>query len=245
MELEFFIVAPEIPDLIEVEDELNFITDRFASYPQPPLRGIVTASDIEHETQRHHADVLFIASHNEQNGGIVVSDGHIAEDEIAAWVKQLGASLLILSVCNGATIAKRVHRATGCNVLFCRVDVADREAMLYTARFVNALARCDSYKEAYAFAGNAHGRFVLLESKMMQGALSELTQQIKNLNTEVVNLRVEMASLKVEMNNLKEKNTVLPVAAESIPIWEIRVYALIMGVVAVGIFFILLRGGQW
>lgn len=210
MNLEFFIVAPEIPDLIEVDDELGFITDNFVVYPQPPLRGIVTAADIEHEAQRHHADVMFVASHNDPGNGIVVSDGYVAEDEIAAWVKMVGATLLILSVCNGAKIAKRVHRATGCGVLFCRIDVADREAMLYTARFVNALVRCKTYKDAYAFAGNAGGRFVLLEPKIMQGAISELTEQIKALGTAVTDLRIEMAELKTKMSNLEQKNAILP-----------------------------------
>lgn len=210
MNLEFFVLAPEIPDLIEVDDELNFISDKFIIYPQPPLRGIVTAADVEHETQRHHADVLFIASHNDTNNGIVVSDGYIAEDEIAAWVKQIGATLLILSVCNGAKIAKRVHRATGCGVLFCRIDVADREATLYTARFINALVRCKTYKEAYAFAGNAGGRFVLLEPKMMQGAISELTEQLKALGTAVTDLRIEMAELKAKMSGLEQRHAILP-----------------------------------
>lgn len=238
MNLEFFIVAPEIPDLIEVDDELGFITDNFPAYPQPPLTGIVAASDIEHETQRHQADVLFIASHNDANG-IVVSDGRIAEDEISAWTKQLGATLLILSVCNGATIAKRVHRSTGCYVLFCRIDVPDREAMLYTARFVNALVRCDSYEDAFAFAGSANGRYVLLKGKDVtgSGAVTRLAEQIDALRAEVTNLRVEMALFKSELHNLKERNSILPEPAID-PRWLwvfLGFMALIAGGIVVGL----------
>lgn len=241
MNLEIFAIAPEIPDfepLVEVDDELNFISDRFVIYPQPPLVGIVNAADIEHEVQRHQADVLFIASHNDENG-IVVSDGRVTEDEISAWVKQLGASLLILSVCSGAKIAKRVNRSTGCYVLFCRIDVPDREAMLYSARFMAALERCDSYDEAFAFAGDARGRYVLLRGKDLtgSGAITRLAEQLDALGREVTNLRIEVVKLSQELNNIKEKNAILPEPAID-PRWLwlfLSLMVLIAGGIVVGL----------
>lgn len=225
MNLEFFVLAPEIPDLIEIDDELGFIADHFAIHPQPPLAGIVNAADIEYEAERNQADVLFIASHND-NDGIVVSDGRINEDNIVGYARALGATLVILSVCDGERIAKRIHRATGVAVLFCRIVVADRDAMLYTARFVSALARCDSYHDAFVDAGNARGRYGLLEGREMNtggttGAISALSEQLSALSREVSGLRVEMASLKAQMDFMRERAQIPP----SLPISSAWLYA--------------------
>ena len=244
MDLDFFVIAPEIPDLIEVDDELDFITDKLTGYPNPPLSGIVTAADVEHEVERYHADVLFIASHND-NDGIVVSDGRINEDHISGYVQSLVASLVILSVCDGERIAKRVHRATGVAVLYCRIEVADREAMLYTARFVAALARCDSYHEAFSATGSARGRYVFLEgdgnlnNATQPGAISDLARELSALRAEVVGLRVDMANLKTQMDFVREQARI-PLPAQIEPFW-MYVFGALMLLMTTGIFVGLFR----
>lgn len=254
MNLEFFAIAPEIPDLVFVDDELGFVSQFFPLYPQPPLTGVVNAADIEHEVNRftsagNIADVLLLASHAD-NSGIVVSDGYVNEDHISSWCERLGCSLLILSVCNGERIAKRVRRRVGCAALYCRVDVPDRDAMLYTARFVAALAQADSYSEAFALAGSNGGQYVLVGGDMMsgQGAISRLsnsvseltinlqsvtanvrsvTEDFKEFRSEVIKLRIEITALNAQVENMKKSNAILPEPTIK-PLWAYVFFALLI-----------------
>lgn len=161
-----FVVAPEVAQLFDVDTELAALAENFEILPQPILTGHVTIEDIAHEAAKYMADILLIAS--EMTGdGIQVTGGHINEEHIAGYVKALGATLLFLSVCDGEQIAKRVFADTKCAVVYCRIAIPDREAALYTARFMRALAQTDDYREAWRLAGNARGKYVLLAVTQM------------------------------------------------------------------------------
>lgn len=193
-----------MPDLPDVAEDLAAIAKYHTVLPVPPLIDIVTSADVNHEIAKLETavDAIYIATHGDVGRILLSNDSYVGTDDLAYFIRQSGATLCILNVCQAESLAYRVFYAAQVDVMYAKFPIADREASIWIVRMSRALYDNEGYAEAFKQAGNAGGRYGFLsvrEGVMPNtpgGAIDRLTEQVYRLDT----------SLTVQIKVLEERS---------------------------------------
>lgn len=203
--LRIFLVAPEQPELINIDSEIAAIAEYHEIIPDPHLVGFVTGRDVQHEALKsaNRCDVVLFSTHGDVNGILVSNNEYINAEDVSAYIRQLGATLCILNICDSEQLAYRIFYMTKCDVIYCRVKVEDREASMYAGRLAKALYDAETTAEAYSKAGNARGKYELLnvDKALSDKTVSDIAAQIDRLTQAVSRLEASAQ----EQKQLRDK----------------------------------------
>lgn len=180
-----------MPDLPDVAADLAAIAKYHTVLPVPPLIDIVTSADVNHEIAKLETavDAIYIATHGDVGRILLSNDSYVGTDDLAYFLRQSGATLCILNVCQAESLAYRVFYAAQVDVMYAKFPIADREASIWIVRMSRALYDNEGYAEAFKQAGDAGGRYGFLSAKGVVvpntpgGAIDRLTQQVYSLET--------------------------------------------------------------
>lgn len=146
------LIAPE-SGLPAIADEVRAIS---LSLRPVILNGTVTRRDVLDRIRLSTWDVVWFATHGDQNG-IQLSDGYVSADDLIAVIRASGAWLVIINTCSSKYLAMEINSEVNVDVIATITDVEDVTAYQTGALLADALQKTKSPKAAYDTSKPGHG----------------------------------------------------------------------------------------
>ena len=130
------LVAPRHDDLTLSDPEVQRLVNALSA---KIVIGTVDCADVVDAIGEYQPEMIWFLSHGNWEG-IVLSDGLLDGDMLAASVRGTPCRLIVLNSCHSRAVAERIYAATGCHVVATRGDVLEQHAFVVAARFATLVA---------------------------------------------------------------------------------------------------------
>lgn len=158
------LIAPDLC-LAGVADEVRQVS--IALHPLP-LNGKVTRKDLLDALSGHVWDIIWFATHGDDNG-ILLSDGAVPIADLTAIARASGTHLVVLNSCSSRRIGLEIHYELKVDVICTEAPADDLTAFQTGTLLARALASGASVQEAFERSRPGQGKLYHLFTARGQG----------------------------------------------------------------------------
>lgn len=197
-----------------------------------PLNGTVTRKDLLDALGGHVWDIIWFATHGDQNG-IMLSDGAVSIADLTAIARNSGAYLVVLNSCSSRYVGMEIYYELGVDVITTEAAADDMSAYqtgAFLARnLASGLSVVDAYERSkpgqnalyHLFSAHDKGeqdhlRVIKMLNEIknqitmeVNAGFSEVKKQIGDMQSEHVALNERMVKQETATEMLKNRNTPL------------------------------------
>lgn len=166
------------------------------------LNGQVTRRDVLDALASHVWDVVWFATHGDENG-IVLSDGAVSISDLTAIMRNSGAHLAVLNSCSSRYVGMEMWYELGIDVITTETAADDLSAFQVGALLARNLATGMSVEQAYERSKPGQDSTYRLFSSKEQGE-AEQVRLIRMLNEWGRNIQSDMKQLQDEIEKVKD-----------------------------------------
>jgi hypothetical protein len=201
------LVAPDF-GLPAVADEVRAVSSALRPVA---LLGIVTRKDLLSSLSEDRWDLLWFATHGDQDG-IELSDGHISVSDLTAVVRASSARLVVLNTCSSRLVGMELHYELKTSVITTQADIGDKTAYQTGALLARALAAGQGIAQAFNASrpGQDRNYFLFHDAERDEGVETKTILMLNEWGTRLGNkldhlerrLDTEIGSLRREIKEL-------------------------------------------
>lgn len=141
------LIAPDVG----LSNVLNEVRSVSVALRAVALTGIVTRKDIMDTLQGYVWDVIWFATHGDENG-IMLSDGYVPISDLTAIVRNSNAYLAVLNTCSSRYVGLEMHYELGVDVICTQSDANDMSAYqtgtLLARNLANNMSVADAFEQS-------------------------------------------------------------------------------------------------
>jgi len=183
------LIAPDV-GLASVVNEVRSVSMALRAVA---LTGIVTRKDVLEALPGHTWDIIWFATHGDEQG-IMLSDGPVEIADLTAIVRNSHAFLVVLNTCSSRYVGLEMHYELGVDVVCTQAEADDLSAYQTGVLLARNLAENMSVADAFE------------QSRPGQKSLYFLFSRNGNSDSQTLQrLNAGFASIEKRMDNLEQK----------------------------------------
>lgn len=215
------LVAPDVG----LQGAMNEVRAVALALHPVPLNGHVTRKDLLDALAGHVWDVIWFATHGDQNG-IMLSDGPVSIADLTAIARNSGAHLVVLNSCSSRYVGMEIHYELGVDVITTEAAADDMSAYqtgAFLARnLASGLSVVDAYERSkpgqnalyHLFSAHEKGeRDQLVMINLLNDGLKRIMQQVnagfEKQAAEITAIKTWMVAQETKMEMLINRKTPL------------------------------------
>jgi hypothetical protein len=157
-----------------------------------PLLGHVTSTQLIREIKNDAYDVLWFATHGEEQG-VLLSDGLLSASELVPQVRER-FRLVVLNTCKSLQMAQLLQEEANVDVICTILAVPDRQAYQTGSLLASALAKSSNIASEYQRSKPGGNRLYLYLAALLpsQAMMAPLVEEMRELRAQIEEVKAQL-----------------------------------------------------